>query len=161
MAQNPLRLPNLPDLQRRRSQLLAQQAIHQQPEKPAEEQPEPQHEQIQPPPASPRPSKTTAWPTLSRAAYYGVPGLVIDTIAPHTEADPAAVLLQFLAAFGNILGPGPHCMVESTRHNLNLFVILVGESSKARKGTSWRQIASLFHEADPAWVARRVTTARH
>jgi hypothetical protein len=30
----------------------------------------------------------------------------------------------------------------------------------ARKGTSWRQIANLFNEADPDWVARRVTTAR-
>ena len=40
------------------------------------------------------------------------------------------------------------------------FVVLVGESSKARKGTSWRQISSLLAEADPLWSARRVTTAR-
>jgi hypothetical protein len=51
-------------------------------------------------------------------------------------------------------------MVESTRHNLNLFVVLVGESSKARKGTSWRQIARLFSEVDDLWVTHRVTTAR-
>ena len=51
-------------------------------------------------------------------------------------------------------------LVGATRHGLNLFVVLVGESSKARKGTSWRQIASLFAEVDPLWVARRITTAR-
>jgi hypothetical protein len=83
------------------------------------------------------------------------PACAIRTIAPHTEADPAAILLQFLAAFGNMVGPGPHCVVESTRHNLNLFVILVGDSSKARKGTSWRHICRLFSEVDDPWVAHR------
>jgi hypothetical protein len=50
--------------------------------------------------------------------------------------------------------------VESTRHGLNLFIVLVGESSKARKGTSWRQICRLFSEVDDLWATRRVTTAR-
>jgi hypothetical protein len=68
---------------------------------------------------------------------YGFAGQVVRTLAPHTEADPAAILLQFLAAFGNAAGPGPHCLVGPARHRLNLFVVLVGESSKARKGTSW------------------------
>ncbi len=82
------------------------------------------------------------------------------TLAPHTEAQPEAILLQLLAAFGNVIGPGPHCMVGPTRHALNLFVVLVGESSKARKGTSWNQIARLFEEVDPAWTENRVTSAR-
>jgi hypothetical protein len=99
-------------------------------------------------------------PGLAEAALYGLAGLTVRSLAPHTEADPAAVLLQFLAAFGNLVGPAPHCRVGATRHGLNLFVILVGESSKARKGTSWRQIAGLFAEADPLWAAHRVTTAR-
>jgi hypothetical protein len=51
-------------------------------------------------------------------------------------------------------------MVDATRHGLNLFVVLVGESSKARKGTSWNQIRRLFAEVDHPWVAERVTTAR-
>ena len=46
---------------------------------------------------------------------------------------------QLLAAFGDLLGRGPHCVVDATRHGLNLFVVLVGDSSKARKGTSWSQ----------------------
>ncbi len=99
-------------------------------------------------------------PALADPALYGLAGLAVCSLAAHTEADPAAILLQFLAAFGNILGPVPHCTVGATRHGLNLFVVLVGESSKARKGTSWRQIASLFTEVDPLWVARRITTAR-
>jgi hypothetical protein len=99
-------------------------------------------------------------PTLADPALYGLAGLAVQRLAPHTEAHPAAILLQFLAAFGNLVGPAPHCLVGSARHGLNLFVVLVGESSKARKGTSWRQLASLFAQVDPGWAARRVTAAR-
>jgi hypothetical protein len=110
-------------------------------------------------PLAPR-SSAPPPPALAVPALYGIAGRVVYSLAPHTEADPAAVLLQFLAAFGNLVGPAPHCRVGATRHALNLFVVLVGESSKARKGTSWRQISSLLAEADPLWSARRVNTAR-
>ena len=115
-----------------------------------------------PNPASPTPpqQRDYALAHACRAALHGIAGTVVRTITPHTEADPAAILLQFLVAFGNLVGPAPHCMVESTRHGLNLFVVLVGESSKARKGTSWRQICRLFSEVDEPWVSHRVTTAR-
>ena len=86
--------------------------------------------------------------------------MAVCGLAPHSEAHPAAILLQLLAAFGNAVGPAPHCMVDATRHGLNLFLVLVGESSKARKGTSWNQIRRLFDEVDRPWVTERVTTAR-
>jgi hypothetical protein len=108
----------------------------------------------------PSPGARSALPTLSETALYGLAGLAVRSVALNTEADPAAILLQFLAAFGNMAGPAPHCMAGSTRHGLNLFVVLVGESSKAGKATSWRQISNLLNEADPDWVARRVTAAR-
>src|SRR6202161_1414990 len=113
-------------------------------------------------PSSPLPPEPIAPPppALAAPALYGISGRVVSSLTPHTEADPAAVLLQFLAAFGNLVGPVPHCRVGATRHGLNLFVVLVGESSKARKGTSWRQISSLLAEADPLWSTRRITTAR-
>src|ERR1700722_12172876 len=152
----PLHIPTLADVQRRQIELLALlSASHQ-----AGESGEfPGNDQEKATPTAPPPA-ITPWPTLAEAAYHGVAGRAVRTIAPHTEADPAAILLQFLAAFGNMVGPAPHCMVESTRHGLNLFVVLVGDSSKARKGTSWRQICGLFSEVDDLWVSRRVTTPR-
>jgi hypothetical protein len=120
--------------------------------------PPPTPEQPEPPrAASPQPP---THPELDKAALHGPAGRIVNSLAPHTEAHPAALLLQFLAAFGNLIGPGPHCMVESTRHALNLFVILVGDSSKARKGTSWNLIANLFAGVDPAWLSTRVNSAR-
>jgi hypothetical protein len=113
------------------------------------------------PSAAPSPRLFTPTPPeLAVPAFYGIAGRIVNSLAPHTEADPAAILLQFLAAFGNLVGPASHCRVGATRHGLNLFVVLVGESSKARKGTSWRQISSLLAEADPLWSASRITTAR-
>ncbi len=103
-------------------------------------------------------SSENEWPGLPSAALYGLAGDIVRTIEPHSEADPAAILIQTLAAAGNIFGPGPHCTVESTRHGLNLFAVMVGESSKARKGTSWGHIERLFSSVDLEWQRERVTT---
>jgi hypothetical protein len=51
-------------------------------------------------------------------------------------------------------------MVDAARHGLNLFVILVGDSSKARKGTSWSQVGRLFAEVDRPWLSACVTKTR-
>ena len=50
-----------------------------------------------------------AWPIMPADAYIGLSGEVVRTIEPHTEADPAALLLQFLTFFGNAAGHGPAC----------------------------------------------------
>jgi hypothetical protein len=143
-------LPTLSDIQRRMEELASiQQRLDTQTQL-----------QSRPAPRTPPPPSAPPNPTLREAALYGVAGMAVRALAPHTEAHPAAILLQLLAAFGNAVGPAPHCMVDATRHGLNLFVVLVGESSKARKGTSWNQIRRLFAEVDHRWVAERVTTAR-
>jgi hypothetical protein len=112
----------------------------------------------EPPQSLLAPTQPAANPALGDAALYGLAGLAVRTLAPHTEAHPAAILLQLLAVFGNLVGRGPHCMVDATRHGLNLFVVLVGESSKARKGTSWSQIARLVAEVDYPWLSTRVSS---
>jgi hypothetical protein len=143
-------LPTLSDIERRMAELTG---VHQ------KFMPQAQL-QARPTPPTPPPPRPPPDPILGDAALYGVAGLAVCGLAPHSEAHPAAILLQLLAAFGNAVGPAPHCMVDATRHALNLFVVLVGESSKARKGTSWNQIRRLFAEVDRPWVAERVTTAR-
>ena len=36
----------------------------------------------------------------AQAVYHGLAGEIVQTIAPHTEADPVAILAQLLVAFG-------------------------------------------------------------
>ena len=152
-------LPTLADLQRRSAELLGFQLDRQ----PFNQQDEPDHhqqERTRPAPAAPPRVRDSESPRLTAAALHGLAGLAVRTIAPHTEAHPASLLLQLLAVFGNMVGRGPHCMVDATRHSLNLYVVLVGDSSKARKGTSWSQIDRLFAEVDQPWLSTRVTSAR-
>jgi hypothetical protein len=83
------------------------------------------------------------WPKpLGEAAYHGPAGEVVSRLDPETESDRPATLLQFLAAAGNAIGRGPYVLVESDRHGPQLYITLVGITSKARKGTSWGLLAS-------------------
>jgi hypothetical protein len=82
--------------------------------------------------------------------------MVLFWLAPDTEADFAALLLQFLVSFGNAVGRKPHYLVEGTKHYPNLFVVLAGQTAKARKGTSADRIRQLFAVADPEWAQRCV-----
>jgi len=98
------------------------------------------------------------WPAPpDAAAYFGLPGAIVEAIAPHTEADPIAILGQLLVAAGSVMGRGAFFAVEATRHHANEFVVLVGDSAKARKGSSWDHIARLMGKADPGFAARTHT----
>src|SRR5262249_13077133 len=89
------------------------------------------------------------------AAYYGLAGDFVRAMEPHTEADSAGLLVQFLVAFGNIIGPEPYYLVESDRHHGNLFAILVGNSSRGRKGTSGGRVRLMAQAADEVWWNER------
>lgn len=91
---------------------------------------------------------------LDDAAFYGLAGDIVREIEPHTESDPAAILVQVLAYFGNVIGRSAHYEVESDRHAGNLFIALVGDTSKARKGTSGGRVRAVFENVDSGWLQR-------
>jgi Protein of unknown function (DUF3987) len=97
-----------------------------------------------------------AWPVLDAAAYHGLAGAAVNTITSHSEADPVALLIQFLAVAGNIIGRRFYYQVESDRHHPNLSVVLVGQSSKARKGTSFGRISAIAKVGDLQWATDRI-----
>ena len=93
-----------------------------------------------------------SWPTLDAAARYGLASEVVSAIEQHSEADPVALLIQFLAAFGSAAGWGPGFRAEADHHGTNLYVLIVGVTAKGRKGTSWGYIRRLFVIADADWT---------
>ena len=98
-----------------------------------------------------------SWPELfDPAALHGLAGDVVRVLEPQSEADPVAILIQFLTAFGNAAGRSAHFLVESDHHYLKLFCVLVGRTSKARKGTSWGHVLRLFQMADEPWAAEHI-----
>ena len=97
-------------------------------------------------------NERSSWPPpLAKEAFYGLAGEYVDLIEPHTESDPAAILVQFLSAAGNIIGPSAHFKVEADKHYLKIFPVLVGETSKGRKGTSTGYVKNTFKQIDPKW----------
>lgn len=96
-----------------------------------------------------------AWPApLDEAALHGPAGEFVRLVEPHTEADRVALLSQFLVGVGNIIGRHAHFKVEADRHYLNLFMGLVGETSKGRKGTAWGHAKSILSRIDDCWKKR-------
>jgi len=98
------------------------------------------------------------WPAPPQpAVYHGLAGEIVNTIAPETEADPIAILSQLLVSFGAAAGRGAWFQVEATRHHPNQFLVLIGESARARKGSSWDHVHRLITGADPAITSRILT----
>lgn len=101
---------------------------------------------------------TEEWPELDDAARRGLAGEVVAAIEPHTEADPAALLISCLVGFGNSVGDGPHALADGSRHPARLNAVIVGKSSRSRKGTSWRNTRNILEGADFAWMHKRVVS---
>lgn len=105
------------------------------------------------------PESEQRWPEpLAAEAFAGLAGEVAELFSPHTEADPTAVLVQFITAFANAVGPAPHVMVGPTRHGTRISAVVVGNTSRARKGDSWQCVRELFKHAEPDWLSRCVST---
>jgi len=105
-----------------------------------------------------QPSPAPTWPSLRAKALYGLPGDFVRLIEPHTEADPVALLVQILVGAGSVIGPGPHFRVESDNHSMNLFAVLVGATSKGRKGSSWSHVRRLLTTVDRNWGETRIAS---
>ncbi|HEX5461372.1 MAG TPA: hypothetical protein VFX20_15515 [Steroidobacteraceae bacterium] len=94
--------------------------------------------------AAASPTEPAPWPIRDHAARYGIFGEIVNLIEPQTEADPMAILLQAMVSFGATVGRGPHVRVEGDQHHAAVYVVIVGESSKARKGTSAGRVKQVY-----------------
>jgi hypothetical protein len=95
-------------------------------------------------------------PRLAPAALYGPAGAIIRRLEPVTEADPAAMYAQLLAGLGSLIGNGAYFVADGARHHPNLFTVICGRTSKARKGTSWAQVRNALSDLDSLWFNTRV-----
>jgi hypothetical protein len=81
----------------------------------------------------------------------------VRELEPHSEADPASLLVQLLVAAGNALGrETPAYRVESDYHRGRLFTVIVGPTSRGRKGTSWGRVEHVMERVDRDWADAHV-----
>jgi hypothetical protein len=67
-----------------------------------------------------------------------------------------ALLLHTLVAYGNAAGRTALQDIEGDQHFPNLFAVMVGATSKGRKGTAWGRIRRYFGLADRDWTEHRI-----
>jgi hypothetical protein len=96
------------------------------------------------------------WPEpMSKRAFHGLAGDFLRLVLPETEGDQQALLLAFLVGFGCLVGRRPSYQVESTRHGVNLFAVIVGDTAKSRKGTATDRAMHILSLVAPAFMDTR------
>jgi hypothetical protein len=91
------------------------------------------------------------WPVMTDEAYHGLAGDTVRLMEPNTEADPAGLLIELISAVGNVIGRGAYFKVEQDKHYCKINPVLVGETSKARKGTGLNRIRQFVKPVDEDW----------
>ena len=69
-----------------------------------------------------------------------------------------ALLAHLLVGYGSMIGRSAHYVVEDTNHYTNEFVVLVGRTSKGRKGTSEGRIRRVLRAVDEQWDCDHVVS---
>ena len=92
---------------------------------------------------------------MSKVAFHGIAGELIDIISPQAETCKEALLAQFLVAMGNLIGHGAY-FPQAGWHCLNEYIATVGATSRGRKGNGWTAIKNLLESIDYDWASGRV-----
>lgn len=98
------------------------------------------------------------WPAMRPEARYGIADEFVTLIESQTEADPAAMLFQLLVIAGNMIGRIPCRTPDQIRHWMNLYLLVVGASSKARKGTALSRDLTLFECINKEWTLKNIVS---
>ena len=88
------------------------------------------------------------WPVMDKKAYRGLAGDFVALASENSEADPAAILITFLARFAVEVGSGPTLFIGDGKHHARFAAVIVGASSKARKGTSSKPVNRLYSKIE-------------
>lgn len=99
------------------------------------------------------------WPRpMAPKAFHGLAGRFVRAVEPASEADPVALLVQFLIGCGNAIGRTCYATAEADQHYPNEFAVLIGKSAKGRKGTSMGRVKGTLARVEPEWAEERFVT---
>ncbi len=102
--------------------------------------------------AIPLPEPPALPPRPAVALAHGIVGEFMRRVELETEAHAVALATQFLVAFGNVIGRKPHTLVGRTRHGVNIYAAIVGNTGAGRKGTGLDVVRDCIRGADEYWA---------
>src|SRR6266480_1812537 len=95
-------------------------------------------------------------PPMGESAFYGLAGDFVHIVGPHTEADQVALLTNFLVASGILFGRAAYALADGRRHYPSEFLIMVGATGKARKGTATSHVLNAMNRVEESFARRHV-----
>jgi hypothetical protein len=99
------------------------------------------------------PGDLRAWPIMESKATYGLVGKIAHLATAKSEADPVAVIATTLAYAAAEFGRAQYIRIGDDLHHSRHFDAIVGQSSRARKGTSYGPVRRIFEMAETIRVA--------
>jgi hypothetical protein len=89
-----------------------------------------------------------SWPIMESKAMHGIVGRIARLATANSEADPVAVIATTLTWAAAEFGRCQFIFIGDEKHHSRHFCSIVGQSSRARKGTSKAPVKRIFEEAD-------------
>jgi hypothetical protein len=99
-----------------------------------------------------------AIPVIDQHAFYGLAGRIVKDLAPYTEADLGALLIQLLVIVSQVVGRTSYWEVSGTQHFLNQFVCILGNTADGRKGTGLSLIRSILSHIEPDFMKTNIAS---
>jgi uncharacterized protein DUF3987 len=87
-------------------------------------------------------------------AFYGVAGDFVRLVKPQTEADPVALLGNFLVAAGLLFSRNAFVVADGKRHHAVEYLLMAGDSGVGRKGTATNRVVPLMDQVAMFYQSR-------
>jgi hypothetical protein len=101
------------------------------------------------------PQDMAEWPrVMAPEAFIGLAGDFVRLVEPHTEADPAALLANFLISGGVLFGREAWAVADGKKHFPVEFLLATGQTGSGRKGTASARALPVMERVEEGFSKR-------
>jgi hypothetical protein len=95
------------------------------------------------------PTEAREWPQeMASEAYIGLPGDFVRLVELHTEADPVALLGNFLVGTGVLFGREAYAVADGRKHYPVESLLVAGQTGSGRKGTATGRVMPVLEAVE-------------
>ena len=103
------------------------------------------------------PVESREWPQeMASDAFIGLPGDFVRLVAPNTEADPVALLGNFLVGTGVLFGREAYAVADGRRHYPVESLLVTGQTGSGRKGTATGRVMPVLEAVEENFSSQHV-----
>jgi hypothetical protein len=95
------------------------------------------------------------WPEeMPSEAYFGLAGDFVRLVEPHTEADPIALLGNFIVGTGVLFGREAYAVADGRKHYPVESLLVAGQTGSGRKGTATGRVMPVLEAVEEDFSSR-------